>query len=213
MRTAFGSLLVGAVGLLCGGCMSGPLLDNPTRVAADSSECANPLYLAHGPLAYGMVFEKIHDVLIDFSFEIAYENRYDGRFETFPRIAPGFVQPWKRGNGRSADRLLATLQTYRHRVFVLVQPADDGGFFVDVKAFKELEDLERPIRATAGAAAFRSDNTLDRQYEVIDPGNVDGHWIPKGRDIYLEQEILKRLQRFDQHELRVTEVPGPQAQQ
>src|SRR5437868_1913898 len=81
-------------------------------------------------------------------------------------------------------------------------PADDGGFFVDVKVYKELEDLARPIRSTAGAAAFRSDNTVERQFEVIDPTVIDSQWIPIGRDVRLEQVILKRLASFDSRGVR-----------
>jgi hypothetical protein len=81
----------------------------------------------------------------------------------------------------------------RRRAEVLIQPADDGGFFVQIIVYRELEDLERPTRATAGAAAFRSDNTVDRQYEVIDPSVFDSKWIPSGRDTPMEQAILQQL--------------------
>ena len=57
------------------------------------------------------------------------------------------------------------------------------------------EDLQRPIRATAGAAAFRGDNTVDRQFEVVDPIFLDSNWIPKGRDTALEEVILQRIRK------------------
>ncbi len=178
--------------LLCSGCMSGPLVENPGRVGGNPEPCANPVYLPQGNAAYGDVFEHVIDVINDY-FEIAYSFRYDGRIETFPRIAPGLEQPWKPGSPDFQQRLLATLQTIRHRAVVVVTPDDLGGFFVDVKVYKELEDLAVPSHATAGAASFRSDNTVERQYEVIDAGVVDSHWIPLGRDVRLEQVILKRL--------------------
>jgi hypothetical protein len=78
---------------------------------------------------------------------------------------------------------------------ILIQPADDGGFFVTVTVFRELEDLERPVQATAGAASFRSDNTVERQFEVVDPTVFESSWIPKGRNRALEQAILHRLTR------------------
>src|SRR5205823_6311637 len=124
--------------------------------------------------------------------EIAYSNRYDGRIEGFPTTAPGLERPWQPGSPDFAQRLLATLQSIRYRVAALITPADDGGFFVDVKVFKELEDLPNPTAATAGAASFRSDNTVERQFEVID-ANVDSHWVPLGRDLKLEQVIINRL--------------------
>ena len=196
MRRSFWVGWTGAIALLCGGCMSGPLVDNPARVSSSAETCPNPVYVPHGPWVYGYVFEHVLDVIDDY-FEIFYANRYDGRIETFPRIAPGLLEPWKPGSPDLAQRTLATLQTIRHRASVIITPANDGGFFVDVKVYKDLEDLERPVRQTAGAAAFRSDNTVQRQFEVIDATVVDSGWIPLGRDIRLEQVILKRLARFD----------------
>lgn len=212
MRTGLRACGLAVLALHCGGCMSGPLVDNPGRVANVSAYAdSNPVYIPLGPLAYGLVFEKSLDVVDDY-FEIAYANRYDGRIESFPRIAPGVEQPWKPGSPDLAQRLLATFQTIRHRALLRITPADDGGFFVDVKVFKELEDLPRPIRATAGAASFRSDNTVERQFEVVDATVVDADWIPIGRDVKLEQAILHRLAAFDVSGLQAAceQNPSPQ---
>ena len=97
--------------------------------------------------------------------------------------------------------MLATAQTIRYRCDVTIHPVAPGpgqpgaasGYMVHVVVLKELEDLPRPIKATAGAATFRSDNTVDRQFEVVDPSVIDTAWIPKGREVYLEHEILKRV--------------------
>ena len=195
----------GAMVLLCGGCMSGPMLNNPRVVGAppapSAAAGANPVYVPLGPDAYNLIFEKVYDIISEY-FEVAFSNRYDGRIETFPRIAPGLEQPWKPGSPDFSQRLLATLQTIRHRAIILIRPADDGGYFVDVKIFKELEDLARPTQATAGAASFRSDNTLQRQFEVIDANVVSFQWIPLGRDVKLEQVLLRRIASFDLRELR-----------
>ena len=156
----------------------------------------NPVYIPLGANGdgYNLVFQHVIDVIDDY-FEIAYANRYDGRIETHPRIAPGYEQIWKPGNPDHFGRFWATLQTLRHRCFILIQPADDGGFFVQVTVFRELEDLPKPSRTSAGAAAFRSDNTLDRSFEVIDPAVFEPSWAPLGRDIPLEQAILEQLKQ------------------
>jgi hypothetical protein len=180
-------------GLLACGCVGGPLLDNPVVVApGQGGAVENPVYVPLGPGSYGVVFEKAIDILDDY-FEISYSNRYDGTIRTFPRVMPGFEQPWKRGNPDLRQRLHATLQTLRHRAEVLIQAAEDGGFFVQVTVYKELEDLPKPLRSTAGAASFRSDNTVEREFEVIDPTVFESNWIPIGRDLALEQLILQRL--------------------
>ena len=60
---------------------------------------------------------------------------------------------------------------------------------------KELEDLPRPVRASVGAAIFRNENNVERQFEVIDPTLFDQAWIFRGRDSALEQELIRRLKR------------------
>src|SRR5262245_43965999 len=106
MRRTMGLTAGLALTVLGSGCMSGPLLDNPARVRAAAD---NPAFLPMGPPAYGLVFEKVYDVVDDY-FEISYANRYDGRIETFPRTAPGLGQPWKPGSPDFSQRLLATFQ-------------------------------------------------------------------------------------------------------
>jgi hypothetical protein len=188
---------VGAVLLLAlaAGCASGPLLDNPLPLNLGPFEPAepNPVYVPQGPGSYGLVFENALQVLVDFGFEIQESNRYDGHIETVPRVAPGLALFLRPGSPDYCERLLATLQTYRHRVLVKIDPAPSGGYFIRVEAFKELEDLPRPVRATAGAAIFRNDNSVERQFEVIDPTVFEAGWIPKGRDVPLEQALLRRL--------------------
>jgi hypothetical protein len=189
--------------LLTCGCASGPLQDNPLFVRGSAKPLCvdNPVYIPTGPAAYAVVFEKVLDVVDDF-FEISYSNRYDGRIETFPRVAPGLGQPWKAGSPDFPQRLLATLQSMRHRAIVTILPANDGGYFVDVKVYKELEDLERPSQATAGAASFRSETTVERQFEVIETNRFEKGWIPAGRDVQLEQVLLERIAHFDMTGLR-----------
>jgi hypothetical protein len=184
-----------AVGLLLGGCATGPLFDNPALVRADPDlHVENPVYVPQGGYAYNVVFERVLDVVSEY-FEVSYSNRYDGHIETFPRIAPGLERLWNPGSPDCYQRLQASWQTIRHRGSFLIEPAPDGGFFVHVTVFKELEDLPRPTRATAGAAAFRSDPTVERQFEVIDPTVFESNWIPMGRDCELEQVILQRIQK------------------
>jgi len=158
----------------------------------DTGAEGNPLYLPVGPPSYGLVFDKALDTLDDV-FDIAYANRYDGRIETFPRVAPGLFQPWKHGNMNPKDRIHASLQSLRHRGVLTILAADDGGYFVDLKIYKELEDLPAPARTLGAAAAFRSSSTIERQYDVVDPNVFDINWIPVGRDIEFEQFLLRKL--------------------
>jgi hypothetical protein len=183
----------GAVLLLAGGCSSVPPLDNPTFLRPDAGPAVeNPVYIPLGPPAYNTVYEKTLDILVKY-FEIKYENRYGGYIETYPRVEPGFERAIIAGSPGFCERLLATLQSVRHFAIVRIQVADDGGFWVDVKVYRELEDVPRPSHATAGAAVFRNDNTVERQFEVLEPSSGESNWIPIGEDVPLEQAILRQL--------------------
>jgi hypothetical protein len=157
----------------------------------------NPVFIpgSADPFFYGKVFETSLQTLIDHGFEIHEANRYDGRIEALPRIAPGLGLFLKPGSPSLRERTLATLQTYRNRVSIAIQPAEHGGYFVEVIVRKELEDLERPTRATAGSAVFVDINNVARQFEVIDATVVDSHWIYKGRDQALEQCLIDALKK------------------
>jgi hypothetical protein len=187
-----------ALVLAAAGCQqTGPLLDSApmNRAGEVRVEEQNPVYIPLGPGSYGQVFENCLEVLGDYGFEIAESNRYDGRIESFPRIAPGLGLFFKPGSPDLYDRLLSTAQSYRHRISLIIQPADNGGYFVEVIARKELEDVPRPIRSTAGGAIFRTENNVDRQFEVIDANIFEPTWIYRGRDVNLEQELICRLKR------------------
>jgi hypothetical protein len=192
------TVCAGALALLAAGCGStGPLFDNPIQFRpVATGPVANPAYIPLGTNgdAYRAVIEKVTDVIDDY-WDIAEVNPYAGLIRTHPRVSPGLEQLFKPGSPDFDQRLLATLQSIRSYAVVKIDGARDGGFWVDVRVYKELEDVARPIRATAGAAAFRSDPTIDRQYEVIEEVPVTGGWIPIGEDVKLEQEILARLKK------------------
>lgn len=180
--------------LALGGCVAPRGRESPLLARGSPLDTDNQIqFLTDHPggEAYAVLFEKILDVLDD-DFDIASANRYDGRIEAQPRIAAGLEQPWKAGSPSVFDRLLYSCQTYRHRAFVLIQPVEQG-YTVTVTVFKELEDLPKPERAAAGGAAFRGDPSIDRQYEIVDPAVVSHVWIPKGRDVPLEQKILRKI--------------------
>src|SRR5947209_11067458 len=186
------------------GCVTGALLDDPYAVnfsplpVIEVQENQVYIPLRSDPEGYEAVFEKVVQVLISHGFDIAEQgtNRYDGRIVCKPRVAPGLGQPFKAGSPDLYERTLATLQSYRHRAEAKIEPAAPpaGGFFVQVTVYRELEELPRPTRATAGAV-FRNYMTIERQFSVIDPTVFESTWIPRGRDTGIEQAILAHLSR------------------
>ncbi len=191
--------------LLLGGCASGPLQENPLLIQTDKAvSCENPLFVNYGTISYPLLYDNVLDIVSDY-FDIGFSNRYDGRIETFPKVMPGLGQPWKPGTPDLYQRALAAFQSMRYRCIVVIKVADPklGGYIIDVRVLKELEDIAVPTAATAGSASFNSFPTVERQYEVVDASLVETNWIPIDRegqtmrDHALEQVILERIAKMD----------------
>ena len=197
MRRTLWTLWTGAALALAAGCASGPLLDNPVRVAPGlpPEGEANPMYLPQGPSpdSYRKVINSSIAALQDFGFLLAEQNTWAGQIDSLPRVAPGIFRPLRSGSSGFYDRLLESAQTYRHRAVIKIDPAVNGGYWVRVTVYKELEDIPKPVRATIGAANFRSLNNVEREYEVVDPTLLESGWLPRGRDADIEQQLLLRI--------------------
>jgi hypothetical protein len=185
---------------MAGGCASQPAAVNPLLARPAPGETSNQIVFSPdepGPAAYAELSEKVADAFDDI-FVIADASRYDGKIEGAPRVAPGLGQPFKPGSPNLYERTLATFQSMRHRCIVLIKPETDPAtqktiYVVSVTVFKELEDTPVPLRSAGLTGAFRSDATVDRTFEVIDPTIVATNWIPKGRDYPLEQKLLRKI--------------------
>ena len=70
---------------------------------------------------------------------------------------------------------------------------DANGYLVEVIVEKELEDLPKPEKATAGPASFDFDSEQQlpsKRLEEITRTHSSPHWIALGRDPALEQRML-----------------------
>ena len=123
--------------------------DNPTLLRISNNE---------------LVWEGVEDVVSQY-FRIEREDPVrclggtltEGRIDTFPKPGATLLEPWDHDSADSYERLESTLQSIRRYAVVKIIPAQNGGFWVDVAVYKELEDVRRPEHATAGSATFRND--------------------------------------------------------
>lgn len=157
----------------------------------------NPLFIpqAHESQAYELVFRKTTDAIAAF-FPIAYSNRYDGRIETDYLVSAGWLEPWNPLPYDKYEVTETTLQSVRRRCVATIVPAEAGGYYVEVKIYKELEDLARPAYAGAGAVVPRLEETPGRIYVTTTATPAPKQWIPVGRDYAFEQVILLRLKKW-----------------
>ena len=169
------------IGLLSGcATMTGqtPVVSNPVFVRANNSEEA---------------WERTVDVVHDYLFEIERENKLGGILETRYKTGANLLEPWHRDSVGAANRAESTLQSIRRKAFLSVTPVE-GGFMVGVEAHKELEDVARAANST-GAATFLDNSPLQRDLNPVVGQATPSGWIPKGRDMALEQSMLSSINR------------------
>jgi hypothetical protein len=132
---------------------------------------------------------------LDEHFEIANENRMGGTIITHPVIGATLLEPWRSDSVGFTERFESSIQTIRRFGRATISPAPEGGFFVKIEVFKELEDMAKPDRQATGRAVFNNYFPINRTYEIVGPIPLPIQYIPKGRDPKLEQVILERLKR------------------
>jgi hypothetical protein len=138
---------------------------------------------------------------IDTYFKIQREERVrqvgdvllEGRIDTLPKDGATVLEPWRRDSTPGYERWHSTLQTVRRRAVVRVIPAETG-FLIEVAVFKEVEDLISSTPAIAGQAAVRNEASVDHNTDRPGAGRPLSVWIPLGRDVSLEQQILAEIQ-------------------
>ena len=168
-------------------------------------ETGESLQLLENPLFVGvtdrdLLWSQLVDS-IDTYFDIEREEQVklageiltEGRIETVPRAAATLLEPWHLDSTTRFEAWQATLQSIRLSALVRVVPAD-AGYRIEVVVQKELEDVDRPERGTAGRAAMRHDGSITRNEDRIENSSITLGWIPLGRDIALEQRILADIQ-------------------
>lgn len=157
----------------------------------------NPMSVAHPH--YDFIWDETINVVEKY-FDVAYENRYDGRIETLPHSSATLFEPWLEDSVGFYNRLEATLQTIRRRGFVLIQPGPTGGFNITVEVYKELENLPRPVFSTYSTDSFINSIEPITESLVTSPIRPAEGWISMGRDLKLEAKILTELhEKIDAH--------------
>ncbi|MEX2118284.1 MAG: hypothetical protein WD847_01635 [Pirellulales bacterium] len=148
---------------------------------------------------HDFMWDQLVDVVDDY-FEIDREQRVRledgiltvGRIDTFPTVGATLLEPFRGDSANPYERLESTLQSIRRRAVVQVIP-EEAGFRVDVAVYKELEDVPRPEYATAPAATLRHDTSQLHTRQPVSDQPVNLGWIPQGRDLALEQKIIRQL--------------------
>ena len=157
-----------------------PPAPNPMLVAATNHE---------------VLWERTVDILHDFHFEIASENRFSGVIETDYRTGASLLEPWHQDAVGLENRLEGTLQSIRRKVYVRLTPDEAGrGYVVSVEAYKEFEDLPGVAANSPGGATFQEATPLQRDLNLVVGQSAPSGWIPAGRDAALEQKVLQSLQ-------------------
>jgi hypothetical protein len=174
---------------LAGGSCAPPAQFAPQGPVQDTM-AGNPFFVAANN--HEAVWERAVDVLHDYQFQIARENKLDGIIETDYKTGSGLLEPWHRDSVGLENRLESSLQSLRRRAFVSITPAE-GGYLVGVEVFRELEDVVGLAANSAGGATFQESAPLRRDLNLVVGQSAPSGWTPQGRDHRLEQDMIGRL--------------------
>jgi hypothetical protein len=164
----------------------------------------------NAPKSYNPIFIENHDHellwsvlvdVIDSHFEIAREMPIrlygnvltEGHLETKPKIGASLAEWWHADSVGVSERFDCTLQTIRRRTEVHVVP-ETGGYTIDVKVFKELEDNNQPLRAVSNVSNLRFRDDADEFADQIDVDPSDAGWFIIERDAAMENRLLMEIQ-------------------
>jgi hypothetical protein len=175
-----------------------PVANAPPGAAPEvaSGPVANPIFVAvnsGNPESDLFVSERATDVLAKYNFEIDATNQLEGTIATQYKVGSGILEPWHRESVGLENRLQSTLQPIRRKVLVHFVRVE-GGYLVSVEALKELEDLSSPTPNSPGGSTFPQNYPLRRDLNLVLGQASPSGWIPQGRDVALEQDMLGRLQ-------------------
>ena len=192
-RNLFLSLILSQL-MMVGGCAC--FRDNVPGLSNMSPQ-PNPMFVASNDPDY--IWDRIVDAVDDY-FEIEREEPIqmygnlatEGRIDTRPQIAATYLEPWFHDSVTQEEQLVSTCQTVRRRATVRVAP-ENKGFMIFVSVYKELEDLQRPLGANAGAAGFTHVNSINTITNIGSDAPTSYGWIHLGRDAALEQRILLKI--------------------
>ena len=165
------------------------------------ADCENPILVAPGEPSgngYAKLYETVIDVLDD-DFELKPTSRYSGQIETFPRVAPGYEQPWKGGSPDIRERLLATKQTSAIKPPCRFSPANAAAIASSWKCSKNwkicpcrLAFREPPCRPAWRFSRMPRRSIAQAEVMAVEASGTR-QWIPQGRDFAFEQKIIRKI--------------------
>lgn len=200
-----------AAAAMMSGCSAVPnssSFENPPAVSVSAGQAGNlnPLFVQTEDPRY--LWESVVDVIDNYfpipreypiqTYKYQDENgvtqsvQTEGRIDTDPVIAAGLFEPWKKNSVTCDQRLEATFQTVRRSAVVRIVP-EDGGYYIHLAVYNELEDLAQPMNAGAsGSNLLFSDDFSRLEFPT---GQVPFHegWIPTGRNNDMEQFLLQEM--------------------
>ena len=193
-----GILLLGTTLLFSVGCASyEPLSMREFSWRLNAPQSHNPIFVEN--YDHEFLWAIVVDV-IDTHFEIEREIPIrlhgnvltEGHIETKPKIGASLAEFWHADSVGFSERFDSTLQTIRRRVEVHIIP-ETGGYTIDARVFKELEDNAQPLRAAANASNLRFQDNADEFADQIgvDPSSVG--WFIIERDAAMENRLLLEI--------------------
>ncbi|MCA9066104.1 MAG: hypothetical protein KDA96_23715 [Planctomycetaceae bacterium] len=137
-----------------------------------------------------VVWEQAVEVLNQYHFLVARESKLEGLIETEYRAGANVLEPWHPDAPNFESRMESSLQSIRRRAIVSIQSSEPGLLKVAVRVEKEIEDVPGLAANYEGGATFSDSQPLQRDLTQVLGQSGPSQWLPLGRDLELESQIL-----------------------
>ena len=149
-------------------------------------------------MAYDHVFDASVDVLRDYHFVVARQDRRFGIITTEPMTAASYFEPWHEDSTTHHQRAENTLNHQRRLVTVKITPNPDPTsdqryvLFVDCQLERRRHPPIMLNTAAFGTRQFRQRGTGSR-FIRTEQGAEGSTWVPVGNDPDLAARIAEQI--------------------
>lgn len=195
------ALLIGMLlAILASGCTAPAQPEAPTIMRVTAST----------PESYNQLFDSVATGLRHYTFRLDRRDRVAGIITTFPETSANWFEFWRPQPKPAYYWAEANTKTVQRQAIVQLRPVsgETGAYDLDIEVRRFAYSLEeRQVDNSAAAMRIFSGAAPTASGRMESPAE-SSHWIPLGRDEFMENDILNRIAASYAGEMVISTQPA-----